>query len=123
MAYPARWVEDAAGYGSAVLAGAAIRYLANKNANLSESDPARLLYPAVPAVLGALGAYYLGGVAASAAQGIAHAGAALFGAFAVPMLVTGGKVPARSFVRVKGSAASAPNGVAVVRPAAGVWRI
>jgi len=124
MAYPARWVEDATGYGSAVVAGAGIRYLADRNANLQESDPARLLYPAAPAVIGAIGAYYLGGIAASAAQGVAFAGAALFGAFAVPILQKAltGKAAGRGFVRAS-TAVGVRNGAPATRPVAGAWRI
>lgn len=124
MAYPARWVEDAAGYASAVVAGAGIRYLADKNANLQESDPVRLLYPMAPAVVGAVGTYYLDGIAASAAQGIAFAGAALFGAFAVPILQKAltGKAAGRSFVRVS-TAVGVRNRMPATRPVAGAWRI
>lgn len=79
MAYPARWVEDVAGYVGAGAAGFGLGYATRQKAS---SDPMKVASALVPVVAGGLMAAYLGGWLASAGQGIAYGGMGALGLFA-----------------------------------------
>ena len=79
MAYPARWVEDVAGYVGAAAAGVGLGYATKQKA---ASDPMKVTAALVPVVGGGLMATFLDGWLASAGQGIAFGGMGVLGLFA-----------------------------------------
>ena len=79
MAYPARWVEDVAGYVGAAASGVGLGLATNRKA---ANDPMKVAAALVPVVGGGLLAMFLDGWLASAGQGIAYGGMGVLGLFA-----------------------------------------